>query len=514
MKISAIIFILACTVHSVFALNPIVIKGSKFFDSVTKDQFFIKGVAYQPRGQWSNNSTTDPLTDLKACERDAKLMAELGTNVLRVYEVDPRKNHDACMKAFSDAGIYLLLDIATPHFSVNRRVPEYDIHLYNAYKASVDAFVKYDNLLGFIAGNEVTNDKTNTQASAYVKAALRDIKMYVKKFKSRQVPIGYASNDDEFIRDAIKDYFICGDAESQADFFGLNLYEWCGASSFERSGFKDRTKEFEGYNKPVFLSEYGCNLVTPREFSEVSAIYGPEMTDVWSGGIVYEWTQENNRYGLVKIKPSGEAEALPDYENLKDRIAKTKPKGIKMDAYNDDQKPSPNCPLISENWKASAELPPTPSEGACQCMIENLNCVASDRLSSVPGVTGNNTMGKQLDTMCGVVSCSEISGDAEKGIYGAFSFCSPRDKLSWLYNLKGIEVKKVSPVGFCDYDGFGQLKTPKRSDFSECAKIAPNTDSGYNEESGQSSSSETSKMTYGNPFMTSAIFVLAAFYFM
>lgn len=43
MKISATIVLLAYAASSVFALNPIVIKGAKFFDSVTKEQFFIKG---------------------------------------------------------------------------------------------------------------------------------------------------------------------------------------------------------------------------------------------------------------------------------------------------------------------------------------------------------------------------------------------------------------------------------------------------------------------------------------
>lgn len=131
--------------------------------------------------------------------------------------MDPRRNHDACMKSFEDAGIYLLLDIATPKFSINRKAPEYGVHLYNSYKATVDAFSKYNNLIAFIAGNEVTNDKTNTLASAYVKASLRDIKVYLKNTKSRKIPVGYASNDDEFIRDAIKDYFNCGEEDSQVN---------------------------------------------------------------------------------------------------------------------------------------------------------------------------------------------------------------------------------------------------------------------------------------------------------
>lgn len=43
MKITATLLLLACATGTIFALNPIVVKGTKFFDSVTKDQFFIKG---------------------------------------------------------------------------------------------------------------------------------------------------------------------------------------------------------------------------------------------------------------------------------------------------------------------------------------------------------------------------------------------------------------------------------------------------------------------------------------
>ncbi|KAI7891339.1 Glucanosyltransferase-domain-containing protein [Mucor mucedo] len=517
MKISATLLLLACASSSTFALNEIVIKGSKFFDSVTKDQFFIKGVAYQPRGEISDNNTMDPLADPAACARDAPMMAKLGTNVLRVYEVDPKNNHDACMKSFEDAGIYLLLDIATPHFSINRKSPEYGVNLYNAYKNTVDAFSKYNNLIAFIAGNEVTNDKTNTPASAFVKAALRDIKTYIKSKNGRSIPVGYASNDDEYIRDAIKDYFNCGDPDAQADFFGVNLYEWCGVSTFEKSGFKDRTQEFENYSKPVFLSEYGCNLVTPRGFSEVSALYGPEMTGVWSGGVVYEWTQENNRYGLVQITPSGEVEVLADYTNLQNEINKTKPKGVKMDAYT-ESRAAPDCPAITGNWKASTELPPTPSDGACECMVQNLECVASDKVSMITGEKGNSTIGSQLDTMCGLVSCGDIVSDGEKGLYGGFSFCSPRDKLSWLYNLKARELKTSTSCGF---NGLGQEVAPKRFDIQTCAKIAPNlgevTESGPG--NGNALASSASRMItnisgHGNAFVASLVCVLAATFFM
>lgn len=66
------------------ALNPITIKGTKFFDSVTKDQFYIKGVAYQPRTL--SKGFDDPLSKPSDCKRDFTLMKDLGLNTIRVYQ--------------------------------------------------------------------------------------------------------------------------------------------------------------------------------------------------------------------------------------------------------------------------------------------------------------------------------------------------------------------------------------------------------------------------------------------
>ncbi len=40
-------------------------------------------------------------------------MATLGANAIRVYHVTPGADHDGCMSAFADAGIYLLVDLDT-----------------------------------------------------------------------------------------------------------------------------------------------------------------------------------------------------------------------------------------------------------------------------------------------------------------------------------------------------------------------------------------------------------------
>ena len=156
---------------------------------------------------------------------------------------------------------------------------------------------KYTNTLGFFAGNEVSNQKNNTYASAFVKAAVRDTKAYIKTKDYRPIGVGYATNDDADIREDLANFFDCGKTEESIDFWGYNIYSWCGESSFTKSGFDVRTKEFKDYNVPVFFAEYGCNTPRPRLFTEVGALYGDEMNDVWSGGIVYMYFEEENEYG-------------------------------------------------------------------------------------------------------------------------------------------------------------------------------------------------------------------------
>ena len=40
-------------------------------------------------------------------------MQDIGANSIRVYHVDPSGDHKGCMDAFSNAGIYLFVDLDT-----------------------------------------------------------------------------------------------------------------------------------------------------------------------------------------------------------------------------------------------------------------------------------------------------------------------------------------------------------------------------------------------------------------
>ena len=244
-----------------------------------------------------NNQYIDPLADSAACARDVPLMQALGLNTIRTYAIDPTQDHSSCMEALQNAGIYVVSDLSAPGASINRDTPAWNDDLYAHYTAVIDDLQQYTNVLGFFAGNEVANNASNTDASAFVKAAVRDMKAYIKQKGYRTIGVGYATSDDATIRTNVANYFDCGSSDESIDFWGYNIYSWCGNSSYEESGYNVRTEEFSTYNVPAFFAEYGCNTVQPRTFSEVAALYGDQMTPVWSGGIVYEWFQEVNDFG-------------------------------------------------------------------------------------------------------------------------------------------------------------------------------------------------------------------------
>ena len=73
----------------------------------------------------------------------------------KAYHVNPNNKHDACMRIFADAGIYLFLDVATHKTQIDGKHPEWTIPQYEAFIQIIDAFSKYDNLAGFFITNEV-----------------------------------------------------------------------------------------------------------------------------------------------------------------------------------------------------------------------------------------------------------------------------------------------------------------------------------------------------------------------
>lgn len=483
--------VLAALTFALADLPAIEVVGNKFYYANNGSQFLIRGVAYQQNtANGTSTSYSDPLADADACERDVKYLANANTNVLRVYAVDPEKDHDVCMKTFEDAGIYIIADLSEPATSINRDSPEWNLDLYKRYTSVVDMFANYSNVLGFFAGNEVTNNRSNTDASAFVKAAVRDMKLYIKD-KGWTFPVGYSSNDDEETRVAIADYFACGDLEERADFFGINMYEWCGDATFQSSGYSDRTEDYKNLTIPVFFSEYGCNADRPRKFTEIGTIFSDEMTDVWSGGIVYMYFEEENEYGLVSVDGSS-VSTLADYSYYSKEMATISPNYAKSSTVGSSSTVTLACPAIGSNWKASPTLPPTPDEDVCNCVAKSLSCVVSDDVD-------DSDYADLYGTICGLVDCSAVSSDSQNGTYGSVSFCSDKDKLSYVLNLYYEAENKHSSA--CSFDGSATINksaTTESSCTAAVSSIAANavasgTSSSGASTSGSSASGSTSK---------------------
>ncbi|KAK0639370.1 glycoside hydrolase family 72 protein [Cercophora newfieldiana] len=316
------------------AVPTLVAKDNYFVNPKTGNRFQIVGVAYQPGGSAGYNPElkVDPLSDKDICLRDAALLQVLGVNAIRVYNLNPDLNHDECASIFNAAGMYMLLDVNSPLVgesltSWNPWESYYASYLNRTF-AVVEAFKDYPNTLAFFSGNEVmNNEETAATVPPYSRAVTRDIKNYIKKRGGRAIPVGYSAADVREILFDSFNYFQCAedgkaDDLSHADLFALNSYSWCGAASFKTAGYDVLVSGFKDSSVPIFYSEYGCNTPSPRIFTEVGAIYGPEMTDVFSGGVMYEYTQEANNYGLVDIHDDGSITLRPDYYALKGQFAK------------------------------------------------------------------------------------------------------------------------------------------------------------------------------------------------
>ncbi|OCL07727.1 glycoside hydrolase family 72 protein, partial [Glonium stellatum] len=94
----------------------------------------------------------------------------------------------------------------------------------------IDPMVNHTNVLGFFVGNKVVNLQNNTDAMTFVKAATRDVKIYLRKNNCRDIPVGYATGDDILIERNLADYLNCG--ANPTDFLGINLFSLCGDSSY------------------------------------------------------------------------------------------------------------------------------------------------------------------------------------------------------------------------------------------------------------------------------------------
>lgn len=459
------------------ALDPIVRQGKYLYNKSDGTRFSVRGVAYQQQGAVANDpndefpepaSFTDPLADGDGCKRDLQFLQKLELNAVRTYSVDPTLNHDTCMNLFNEAGIYVILDLSTPNVSINRAAPEWTVTELDQYLETVTAFLNYTNVLAFNIGNEIVGQlniiPNATQAAPYIKAAARDIKAFLKS-KNSSALVSYTSTDGpDTWRIPLLEYLSCDSDATSIDLFGLNNYEWCGNSSFEAS-YANLEQSFSVSTIPLVFSEFGCVTSPPRLWTEVAALYGPQMNTEWSGGLAFSYFPAVGGYGLIELSGNDNSTVNinDDFTRLQAQYGNvtfaTTP--TQADAGQDvfPSCPSPTPPI----WLPSTNLPPTPNNGACQCLNQN---AFSCKFIQTNSPQESAIVGELINDGCSLLgaqngSCDAIGGSGISGQYGAVSFCDPITKLNYVFSAF--------------YDATN--RNPQSCDFSGNATIVPNAPS-------------------------------------
>lgn len=143
------------------------------------------------------------------------------------------------------------------------------------------------------------------------------------------------------------------------------------------------------------------------------------MTGVYSGGLVYEYSQEESNYGLVEINGETVTER-PDYAELKTAFQKTKnPSG---DGGYKSSGSASQCPTKSNTWNvtmSSDQLPAVPS-GADELF--------KNGAGTGPGLTGDGSQSAGSETTelanaaSGAVTSGGVSPSSSKGAAGSLRF--------------------------------------------------------------------------------------------
>ncbi|KAI0127414.1 Glucanosyltransferase-domain-containing protein [Xylariales sp. AK1849] len=447
--------------------------GQHFFYSNNGSQFFLKGVAYQQNynangstADDTNTQYTDPLADGTACARDIPFMKQIYTNIIRVYALDPTKDHDDCMAQLASNDIYVIADLGQPGVSINSDDPAWNVELYQRYTSVIDAMSKYNNVVGFFAGNEVVEKANQTAAAAFVKAAVRDCKAYIKQQNYRtSMGVGYATADVP-ARDQLAAYFACEPTGggTSIDFWGYNVYSWCGNSNYQTSSYGDRVNFFRDYPVPVFFAEYGCvdgvdGGPTHRPFTEVAVLYG-NMTSVFSGGIVYQWFMSENHYGLVEIDGNS-VKPYPDFTSLQSQLAAVTPSSTASGNYKPTNT-APACPTTDASWLPQASpLPPNVNPQLCTCEVAALSCVITS--------SDADKYGDTFDYICGKNAkyCVGIAHNASSGDYGAIGGCNPQQQLGFVANSYYLDNGQSSSA--CAFGGLASVQSPSTA--SQCSTL-------------------------------------------
>ncbi|KAK8068140.1 glycoside hydrolase family 72 protein [Apiospora saccharicola] len=252
-----------------------------------------------------------------------------GVNTVRVYEVDSSYSHDGRMEAFDKRGIYIWIDIDSGSTQIDTETPVWNTVMYCDWTSKIDAFARYSNVLAFSVGAELISYSQYGRAAPFVKAAVSDIKAFRDDRGYRRIPIAYSD----------RDMGACG------DYIGY-IFDQFAASEI-----------------PIVISEVICTEDGEnRNFTEVQTFLSTNYSDVFSGAMLYDWTNDTFDWGVVHYKDADyvcEPDLLPAYTRLQSILSSAQPESTAMTSYTPASS-APACPTRDNysSWLVDENLPP------------------------------------------------------------------------------------------------------------------------------------------------------------
>jgi hypothetical protein len=160
------------------------------------------------------------------------------------------------------------------------------------------------------------------------------------------------------------------------------------------------------------LSEYGCIENRPRDFGEVEALMSDKMSGVYSGGLMYEYSYEDNKYGIVNLsgkQGQGDVEERDEFDAYKKALENNPaPSG---DGGASGSSKSSECPGSSEYWNVDSSIMPQMPKEAEKYMKEGAGKGEGlkGKGSQIAGDSGLSTANVTVD---GTSSSKDGDGDS------------------------------------------------------------------------------------------------------
>ena len=156
--------------------------------------------------------------------------------------------------------------------------------------------------------------------------------------------------------------------------------------------------------------------------------------------------------GLVSVSGSS-ASKLPDFTALSSQIANVTPSAVNSGSYSPTNTQARSCPPTGDSWNASSNLPPTPNQQLCSCMVANLSCIANPNINA-------KAISSLFAEVCGLdnSACHGVAADGSSGKYGALSMCNATEQLSWAFNAYFQSQGGASTA--CSFGGNATIQNP------------------------------------------------------